>query len=157
MQKTSLIFIFFILLSCKKEKTITEKVRTKIEYELVPEALNQYSVNWNDTLGKSEGYLPEKFLMRPKEIKCVITNDKNDTLGYYKGLSMAQSFAYFHTTDSIVNLNFMIGLNMFSDKFQGEEGKKYWESNRKIINFKPIRLSLKSSLRKKTEVELEEK
>lgn len=95
--------------------------------------------------------------MRPKEIKCVITNDKNDTLGYYMGLSTAQSFAYFETKDAMITLNFMIGLNMFSDKFEGKNGEKYWNANRKIIYFKPIRLSLESNLLKKFNLELEEK
>lgn len=129
----------------------------KLAFEVIPEDYdrNLYYVNWQDTVGESEGYLPAKMLKRPKEIWCVITNKNNDTLGHYTGRSMAQTTAYFQTTDTVVILNFMIGLNMFSDKLDDEKtGREYWEANKTPIEFKPIHFNMKSDQRKKFELEL---
>ncbi len=158
-----IVLLFILLLSnCDQAKQSPNKPKIKIRltYEVIPEDYNRnlYYIEWQDTLGKSEGYLPNKIYKRPKEVWCVVTNKKNDTLGYYKGLSTAQTLAYFQTTDTIVILNFMAGLNMFSDKFDNDKkGKEYWEANRLPIEFEPIDFNVKTNLLKKFEIELKEK
>jgi hypothetical protein len=154
------ILLIIALLGCKEtNKPIKSKILLK--YEIIPEDFerNLYYVDWTDTLGLCEGYLPEKSLQRPKEMWCLVTNSKNDTLGYYHGRSMAQTYCYFQAIDSIITLNFMIGLNMFSDKFENDTAgaKAYWEANKTPIEFEPIMVNLKSDLRKVREVELIEK
>ncbi|MCX2681418.1 hypothetical protein OOZ15_15800 [Galbibacter sp. EGI 63066] len=154
------ISLILLMFGCK-ETNKQDKSKIQLKYEIIPEDYdrNLYYVNWTDTLGLSEGYLPNKILKRPKEIWCFVTNQENDTLGYYKGLSMAQTFCYFQTTDSIVTLNFMIGLNMFPDKFENDStgAKAYWEVNKTPIEFEPIKINIKNGLRKEFEVELNEK
>ncbi|MFC0879011.1 hypothetical protein ACE01N_20620 [Saccharicrinis sp. FJH2] len=155
-----LILLIMMLFGCK-ETSKPDKTRIQLKYEIIPEDYdrNLYYVDWTDTLGLSEGYLPDKILKRPKEIWCFVTNNQKDTLGYYHGLSMAQTFCYFQTTDSIVTLNFMIGLNMFPDKFEKDTtgAKAYLEANKIPIEFKPIKVNIKTELRKEFEVELNEK
>lgn len=155
-----ILLLILPLFSCK-ESTQPNKHKLQLKYEIVPENYesNSYYVDWTDTLCLGEGYLPNNILKRPKEIWCFVTNNKNDTLGYYHGLSMAQTFCYFQTTDSIVNLNFMIGLNMFPDKFEKDTTglMSYWVSNKKPIEFEPIKVSINSDLRKEFEVVLNEK
>jgi hypothetical protein len=139
----------------------------KISFDIIPEDYerNLYSVEWKDTLGQAEGYKGNKLIKRPKEVWCVITNDRKDTLGYYQGLSTAQTFAGFQSKDTIVTLNFMIGLNFFTDKF--DSGKSiadyekaahdYSKDNKLPIVFEPIQINLKTDLRKKYDIELKEK
>jgi hypothetical protein len=156
------IYFSLLLLSCGQStiKPDTTKKKMKLTYDVIPEDYDRhlYYVEWYDTLGKSEGYLPKKILRRPKEVWCTITNKNNDTLGYYHGLSMAQTFAYFQTTDTVVTFNFRTGLNMFSDKLDDDkEGRKYWEANRIPIEFKPVNFNIKADLKRKFEIELKEK
>jgi hypothetical protein len=139
----------------------------RISFDILPEDYerNLYTVEWTDTLGQAEGYQGRKLLKRPKEVWCVITNDRKDTLGYYRGLSTAQTFAGFQSKDTIVTLNFMIGLNFFTDKF--DSGKSmadyekaaydYSQDNKLPIVFEPIQINLKSDLRKKFDIELKGK
>ena len=133
----------------------------QLKYEIIPEDYerNLYSVDWTDTLGLSEGYLADKIFERPKEIWCFVINNENDTLGYYHGLSTPQTFCYFQTTDSIITLNFMIGLNILPRKFEKDTtgAKEYFESNKTPVEFKPVKVNIKSDLRKEFEVELNEK
>ncbi|GAA4374888.1 hypothetical protein GCM10023186_06930 [Hymenobacter koreensis] len=139
----------------------------KILFEVIPEDYerNLYSVEWKDTLGQSEGYQKSNLIKRPKEVWCVITNDRKDTLGYYQGLSTAQTFASFQSKDTIVTLNFMTGLNFFTDKFANEQSmvdyektaRDYSMDNKLPIHFEPIQINLKSDLRKKIDIELKEK
>jgi len=141
---------------------LSDDVKTKmnISFEIHPEDYENksYSIVWYDTLGLSEGYLPENIIERPKEIKCMITNKDNDTLGYYKGSSMAQTYMYFNTNDSIINLNFMIGLNLIPKKIKTEKEKiDYLKKNIIPIKFKPIEINLNKDLSKKIEVELIQK
>ena len=149
------------MISGCKEISKPDKAKNQLKYKIISEdyGRNLYYVEWTDTLGLSEGYLPDKILKRPKEIWCFVTNNQNDTLGYYHGLSMAQTFCYFQTTDSIVTLNFMIGLNMFPDKFENDTtgAKAYQEANKTPIEFEPIEVNIKTDLRKEFEVELYEK
>ena len=168
--------IFFIILlivlglfSCRQKNSSTDnsKSRMKISFDVIPEDYerNLYSVEWIDTLGQAEGYGGSKLIKRPKEVWCVITNDRKDTLGYYQGLSTAQTFAGFQAKDTIVTLNFMIGLNFFTDKF--DTGKSiadyekaaddYSKDNKLPIVFEPIQINLKTGLRKKYDIELKEK
>ena len=138
----------------------------KLSFQVIPEDFerNLYYVEWMDTLGQSEGYQGDKLIKRPKEVWCVITNDNKDTLGYYWGLSTAQTFAGFQSKDTTVTLNFMIGLNFFTDKFENGQSMKdyekaarnYSKDNKLPIVFKPIQISLKTDLRKKYDIELKE-
>lgn len=159
--------IMLVLISCGQQNNTEKKSRStlRLTFEVIPEGTASYSIQWKDTLGQAEGYTGSKWLTRPKEIWCVITNLRDDTLGYYKGLSTAQSFTYFDSTDSLVQLNFMVGLNFFSDKFgSGEDmtafiinARQYAEDNRLPIVFEPILLNLKTDLRKKYDIVLKEK
>ena len=155
--------LILTLFGCNQNNGSTETMKTKIQltYEVIPEDYdrNLYYVNWIDTLGLGEGYLPDKLLERPKEIWCIISNKESDTLGHYTGLSMAQTFAYFQTTDSIVTLNFMIGLNISPDKFKNDTTglMAYWEANKTPVEFEPFEVNIYKELRKKTEIELKEK
>lgn len=167
--------LFYILLivlglaSCRQKSNSTDNSKTKLKltFEVIPEDYEKhfYSITWQDTLGLSEGYIDHKWFSRPKEIWCVIVNQQNDTLGYYTGLSTAQSFAYFESTDTLVTLNFMVGLNFFSDKFGSgndmaafeNNARQYSKENRLPISFEPIILNLKTDLQKKNDIELIEK
>ena len=155
------------LVGCGQKNNITNNYKTKLEFEVIPEDYEKhfYSITWKDTLGLSEGYIDNKWFSRPKEIWCIVTNQKDDTLGHYTGLSTAQTFAYFETTDTLVTLNFMIGLNFFSDKFGSGQNMTEFENNARqfsLVNrlpivFQPIKLNLKTDLRKKYDIELKEK
>ena len=161
------IIILLFLISCRQTDHSAEKVKTKLTYEVFPEEHERklYTIQWKDTLGQKEGYVEGKWLKRPKEIWCIVTNNNNDTLDYYMGLSTAQNFLTFESSDTIITLNFMIGLNFFSDKFgSGKDmtefqnnAKQYSKENRLPIAFKPIILNLKTDLRKKYNIELKEK
>lgn len=139
----------------------------RLTFEVIPEDYERhvYVVDWKDTLGLSEGYQGKSFVKRPKEVWCVITNTENDTLGYYKGLSTAWTFSGFQSNDTIIYLNFMIGLNIFTDKFESAKSKEayekmiraYSEKNRLPLIFEPVRINLMTDLRKKYDLELMEK
>jgi hypothetical protein len=133
----------------------------KIDIEIIPETFDGgYSISWNDTLC-SEFANDKHFLeKRPNELYCYIINSKNDTLGYYIGLSSPRQWTYFQTvdnTDSIIYLKFCVGINHFSS-FLAEQSKEYIdkfnERNNERIEFKPIRLDINSTLRTKKEIEL---
>jgi len=163
------IVIFLLLVSCKlpKEKTEIAKLKMSITFNVVPEDYerNLYYVEWEDTLGQSESYTGDKQLNRPTEVWCVITNDRKDTLGNYQGLGTARTFTGFQTKeDTTVTLHFMIRLNMFTDKFdkgqslseQYKAAQDYAYKNKLPVMFKPIQINLKTDLRKKHTIELEE-
>ena len=91
---------------------------------------------------------------------AIFFNKERDTLGYYRGLSSPRQFTYFQTkpnTDSIIDLEFSVGINHFSE-FLAEQSEDYINSfNEKFedrIEFKPVRLDLKTDLKKKMEIEL---
>ena len=163
----SLFILGFLSCGQKTKPVNNSKSRLKLSFEVIPEDYEKhfYSVEWKDTLGQSEGYKGNKWFTRPKEIWCVVTNYKNDTLGYYTGLSTAQTSAWFQTTDTLVTLNFMVGLNFFSDKFgSGKDmlefennARKYSKDNKLPIVFEPIQLNLKTDLQKNYDIELKEK
>lgn len=162
------IVFFLTLFSCKQGSKQTEsaKERMRISFDVIPEdhEKNLYYVEWKDTLGHSEGYTGDKQLKRPKEVWCVITNDSKDTLGYYKGLSTARTFAGFQSMDTIVYLHFMIGLNVFTDKFDKRQVMSgqmkaihdYALQNKLPVIFKPVQINLKTDLRKRHSIELQE-
>lgn len=162
-----IILFSFFFSGCQKKDYKSEKVKTRLTFEVFPENYERklYTVQWKDTLGQKEGFIGNKWLTRPKEIWCVVTNSKKDTLGYYVGLSMAQDFVTFESSDSIITLNLMIGLNFFSDKFGTGENmqdfqnnaRQYSKDNRLPIVFEPIELNLKTDLQKKYDIELKEK
>jgi hypothetical protein len=163
------ILIVLGLASCgqKNNSTDNSKTKLKLAFEVILEDYEKhfYSITWKDTLGLSEGYIDHKWFSRPKEIWCVITNQQNDTLGHYTGLSTAQTFAYFESADTLVTLNFKIGLNFFSDKFGSghdmakfqNNARQYSKENRLPIAFEPIILNLKTDLRTKYDIVLKEK
>ena len=132
----------------------------QVSFQIVPEDISRkwYSLSWEDTLGLSEGYLPENQYRRPKELWCVVTNTNQDTLGYYTGLSTAMSFCNFQSDDSLIQLNFSIGWSMFQSKehyFSEEEIKEILKEY--PIEFKPIVLHLDTCIRRDITVILEEK
>ena len=133
----------------------------KLGIEIVPESFNGgYSISWNDSLCAEFIASEWDFLQkRPYELNCYITDRNNDTLGYYGPQSFQQQFAYFSTinkSDSIVNLNFKIGINPFSTYLE-TKSKDYIEKFNKVNErqtvFEPVQLELKSSLQK-MEIEL---
>ena len=133
----------------------------KLEIEIVPEDFNGgYSISWNDSLCAEFIETEWDFLQkRPYELNCYITDRNNDTLGYYGPQSFQQQFAYFSTidkSDSIVNLNFKIGINPFST-FLETQTKDYIEKFNKVNErqtfFEPVKLELSSKLLQ-TEIEL---
>ena len=164
-----LVFIVFGLASCgqKSNSTDNTKLKMKLNFEIIPEDFerNLFYVKWNDTLGLAEGYQSHKLIKRSKEVWCVITNNSKDTLGYYKGLSTAQTFSFFQSKDTIVTLNFLIGLNFFSDKFESFKNLEDYEKavrnfsidNKLPVVFEPIQINLKTGLRKKYDIEFKEK
>jgi hypothetical protein len=149
-----IIFIIFLIGSiwfctnCTNKRQKEKIKQMKIEIEIIPESTSgNYSIAWNDTLCsefKSElNYLQK----RPYEIHCNILDKRNDTIGYYRGLSTPQQFTYFHTNynaDSIIYLWFSVGVNSFSE---------YNDSSNVCFNepyeFKPIKIDLRTDLRKK--------
>lgn len=137
------------------------KSTIQITYEIIPEDYeqNHFTVKWKDTLGLGEGYLPEKFFSRPKEIWCNVTNRENDTLGYYKGMSMPHDYCDFKTTDTLVTLNFMIGLNILPEKFENDTtgATEYIKANQNPVEFKPIEVNMNTDLRQSFTIELKEK
>ena len=168
------ILLLFVLglVSCgqKNNATNNSKMKMKLIFEVIPEDYerNLYYVAWEDTLGLSEGYQGDKWLERPKEVWCVITNDNKDTLGCYEGLSFAQESAWFQSKDTIVTLNFMIGLNVFTDKLTDKLEElnnedfikfvqKYLNDNHLPIIFEPIKINLKTDICKKYDIEIKEK
>jgi len=171
MKKTILILSITTIIasSCGQKSNLINHSKSKIElaFEVTPDDFERglYNVEWKDTLGQSEGYQDDNLINRPKEIWCVITNYHNDTLGYYRGLSTAQTFAGFQSKDTIVILNFMIGLNFFTDIFEDSQNwenyikaaRDYSKENKLPIEFEPIQINLKTDLRKKYVVEIKEK
>jgi hypothetical protein len=165
--QTGLLLLF--ILGCKNPNNSESetKERMKLTFQIIPEDGDLYYVEWKDTLGLNDGYHEDvlNWIKRPKETWCIITNEKNDTLGYYLGLSTAQSFAYFSTTDSIINLNFMTGLNFFSDLFENQTSLKdhqkaaqeYLNKHRLPLKYKPLNININTDQRKEFEIELEEK
>lgn len=152
-----ILFFFFIFCGCNQTKTIDNK-NLKLSFTISPEDGNWYYIEWEDTLGLSEGYISDSmsFIKRPKEVWCIVTSLSNDTLGYYKGLSTAQTFTYFQSIDSIVNLNFMIGLNFFSDRLDNATSKECYKNLlNKPISFKPVTVNLNQDLYNQEEVILE--
>jgi hypothetical protein len=136
------------LISCQQvdKKNVGNKQQLRIVAEVVPEGDNSYSISWKDTVGKSAGYRPGD---RPFEVWCFVM-DNSDTVGYYRGLSTPADYTYFSTTDTIVKVTFMIGPNIFSK----------WGSNDRVpeavIEFNPVTLNLKNTLRQPIELVLNE-
>ena len=114
---------------------------------------NLYYVQWHDTLGQAEGYTRSKWVKRPKEVWCVITNKNNDTLGRYMGSSTAQNFANFQSKDSIVVLHFMMGVNFFSDLFNEEKDvDSYVKEHQLPRKYGPITVDIRKELNKTTDL-----
>jgi hypothetical protein len=146
----SFVFLFLIFGGCNSRNPVDKsKEKIKLTFQIIPEDYdkNLYVVEWKDTLGIKQGY---NIIERPKEIWCIITNRSNDTLGYYRGQSTAQTFAYFQSTDSIVTLNFMIGLTLF-------RSAESLDIKQNPICFEPVEINLNIDLRKEFEMILKEK
>lgn len=164
MKFTSTLLVLITLVSCGGNSNKTHEATKSIiqlTYEIIPEDYdrNYFTVTWTDTLGLSEGYLPDKFLSRPKEIWCIVNNRENDTLGYYKGMSMPHDYCSFKATDSLVTLNFMIGLNILPERFETDTtgAMAYIKANQTPIEYEPIEVNMNTDLRQSFTVELKEK
>lgn len=156
-----LILIFMIGCSLHDNPRKLDIDKMNLEIELIPESYNGvYSISWNDTLCSEFNSEWNYLQIRPYELYCYITNLNEDTLGYYCGLSSPRQFTYFQTKasdDSIVNANFFIGINHFSE-FISVQTQEYIDQFNKInegrIEFTQIRLNLNDVMRKKMEIEL---
>ena len=155
------ILIFGVLFGCsdKPKKLQTNRMKMDIEIYLEFEP-GGYVISWNDTLCSEFNSDWNYLQKRPYELYCHIFNKEKDTLGYYRGLSSPRQFTYFQTkenTDSIIDLEFSVGINHFSE-FLAEQSEDYINSfNEKFaerMEFKPIRIDLKTDLKKKLEIEL---
>ena len=161
MTKTILIILIisFFTISCN-EKPQAEKFNSLgINFRIIPEYNDgTYYVEWKDTLGQKNGF--DQF-NRPLEVWCIVKNLTNDTIGYYKGLSTPQKMSYFTTTDSIVSLEFKVGINTFSEVYYNQsekENKKLWNFNaQRMTDFEPIELNIKRDLRKEQNIVLNKK
>ena len=153
--------ILSLFASCSNNFENQNLDRMKMAIEIIPEDSNGgYSISWNDNLCSDFANDKRYLEKRPNELYCYILNEKNDTLGYYRGCSSPRQWTYFHTvdnTDSIIYLRYRVGINQFSS-FLAEQTKdyiyKFNERNKKPIEFKPISLNINSALRKKKEIEL---
>jgi hypothetical protein len=152
--KTQAVILFFALIalvSCNdtSDNKPADKEILKIVVEVVPEDDSSYCIRWKDTIGQSRGY---KLSNRPSEIWCFV-QDKNDTVGYYRGLSTPTDFTCFTTRDTIVTATFMIGPNIFSE--QGNRSEKTVQET--AIEFNPVSINLKNGVRKPIELVLTER
>ena len=162
MHLTNFIIFLFLLtfLGCGQTNTskLKKKEKIKLTLEVIPEDYdkNLYFVQWTDTLGQSKGY---NTIKRPEELQCVIKNKKQDTLGYYIGLSTPQTFAYFQTTDTAITINFKISINIFSEAFNSNDNirKEYLKRDSIPRELEPVTVNIKKELRKKITVVLTEK
>ncbi|MFA6152184.1 MAG: hypothetical protein WC716_12740 [Chitinophagaceae bacterium] len=157
----SVLLSFPILLSACREHAPTatsSKAKMQISFEVIPEdyALHLYNIVWEDTCGQSEGYEHNK-IKRPQEVWCFVTDKHQDTLGYYSGMSTAQTFTGFQTKDSIITVQFMTGFNFFSDRFdEPKEAIDYAFDHHLPIVYQPLQINLKTDLRKKMVLVLQE-
>lgn len=133
------------------------KIEIEVYLEFEPDG---YFISWNDTLCSEFNSNWNYLQKRPYELYCHIFNKERDTLGYYIGLSSPRQFTYFQTkqnTDSIIDLEFSVGINHFS-VFLAEQSedyiKRFNEMFEEKIEFKPIRVDLKTDLKKKIKIEL---
>lgn len=161
LKKSLYIAILPLILSCSDEPQKLKVDRMKMDIEIVPEDHNGgYLISWNDSLCSEFGSDGDYLQKRPYELYCHIFSKEKDTLGYYRGLSSPRQFTYFQTkenTDSIIDLEFSIGINHFSE-FLEEQSKDYIEKfnrlNKEQTLFKPIKLNLDTVIRKSIEIEL---
>ncbi|WP_158638319.1 hypothetical protein [Panacibacter ginsenosidivorans] len=159
MRLANFIVFFFVVFSCEQTNTLSIKTKQKIKltFEVIPEDYdkNLFYVEWTDTLGQGKGY---SIIKRPEELQCIIKNRQQDTLGYYIGLSTPQTFAFFQTTDTIITINFKIGINIFSEVFYSNDNirREYLKKDSVPKELEPITINIKTDLRKKITVVLTE-
>jgi hypothetical protein len=124
----------------------------EISIEVLGEGGNYYSVAWDDTIGMRDSHL---LYNRPLELWCHVLSVRNDTLGYYRGMSTPMTFAYFETTDSLVILQFAKAFNHFSDAFTSEQARRrFWEKHREPVEYESIRIDLRDQVGEKLNYEL---
>lgn len=153
------LFLVLSLAACANHK-----VTTSLTIELTPESyFGDYSITWKDTIGLSDLDDSSTFLMdRTNEIHCHIIHQSGDTLGYYRGMSMPGQWTYFQTktsADSLIYLNFSIGVNHFSTQlatYSQKELRKFIVKNKNPIQFKPVEIYLDTALRKSYTIKLVE-
>jgi hypothetical protein len=150
-QAVILLLVLIALVSCNdtSDNKPADKESLKIVVEVVPEDDSSYSISWKDTIGQSRGY---KLNDRPSEIWCFV-QDKNDTVGYYRGLSTPADFTYFTTRDTLVTATFLIGPNIFSEQRSSNENIV----QETAIEFNPVSINLKNEVRKSIELVLTER
>ncbi len=136
-----------IVIGCDIKKGQKKYDKLSITYKIIPEYNNVYYITWRDTLGQRKDF---NQLNRPLELWCTIKNQKNDTIGHYKGLSTPRKLAYFETNDSIINIDFKVRNNFFSEfyyKSNDNINKRKWdEYSQMATNFETIKLSFKKEL-----------
>lgn len=146
-----------MLVGCNESEPANHKPGFKmaLTYEVVPEDLDQnyYAISWTDTLGKAIGMHEEHWHARPVEIWCeIFSADRDSTLlADYHGMSTPQRFLYFQTQDSVVNVRFSIGPNVFSPHLS----ESVIKSMDLPIRFQPIQVSLKRERTQPVTLELQ--
>lgn len=74
------------------------------------------------------------------------------------GVNTAQAFSYFQSGDEVVTLNFKIGLNIFSSKFNPAVSvSEFLTKNHLLVEFEPVDVNLRTDLRKEFNTELKAK
>lgn len=147
-------------IGCTKEKKPSEKEKLSIQVQIIPEGvvndIPYHALWWEVTNTKDSSHF--KTIKDPEEIWCVILNSRQDTLGYYTGGSTPMPFTYFNAADSIINIQFMIGIDFFSSAIKEEEDyKKYLEQIETPIEFEPVEININQHLGDTIRFELLEK
>jgi hypothetical protein len=133
------------------ERKQEQKMKISLSIISEDEKNKYYSLDWDDTLGKKQGYSIHN---RPKEIWCYITNRKKDTLDYYYGLSTSHTYLEFESQDSIVYLNFLIGVNPNYEVKSIEEQNALINYEKNPIIYESVEANLNQDLRNKVELVL---
>ncbi|TVZ55867.1 hypothetical protein OD91_1139 [Lutibacter sp. Hel_I_33_5] len=156
--KRILILLIFSIFAVNCSKNSNKFGKLKINYRIVKlDERGNYELRWKDTLGKKNGYT--KF-NRPFELWTVLWDKNNDTIGKYSGFGAPQKSTDFYTTDSVIKIDFKLGVNYF---YQGyfnktdEEKKQLWNKNlKRITKYKPVFIDL-NNLKKDIPLILEPK
>lgn len=158
------IFALFIGVSCSNRPYTIDEKHIPIQLEIIPEDGNGgYALVWNDSLCPhfldSSQFLAE----RPYELYCFITDINQDTVGKYTGLSSPRQFTYFQinpATDSLITIDFRVGVNHFSRYLQQQSKsyiRKFNQNNTSPVVFETVTFNLNDVEREKIDVVLKRK